>query len=315
MGASEGKTKEGRKLIRTYQKKHKSLTQSKDARHMTRLFNLYGGKKGYLDINEAKTFVKDVLIVCELLDELEDTDKVINGIVKELDPNGTNKVYISELLKPSWGKVQDVIHKVAGKMNQLTLSRAAVNNAAIISAAPVVIQPNIILPGAMIIKNEDSSLSLSDLEENCPPSFICPISTELMTDPVMLLETGTTYERKCIQEWLQHHANDPSTGLVLKSKEIVGVLALKNAIEEWTEDMQVKQKERKEKQNRKLNSTQQLSETMGSNMKSSSGATGSEQQPPPEIIISNPLNPGRLSLSNQVFEREESSSESLQDNQ
>jgi len=275
-------------------------------------------KKGYLDINEAKTFVKDVLIVCELLDELEDTDKIINGIVRELDPNGTNKIYLSELLKPSWGKVQDVIHKVAGKMNQLTLSRAAVNAAIISHPAPVVSQPNIILPGATIIKNEDSSLSLSDLEENCPPSFICPISTELMTDPVMLLETGTTYERKCIQEWLQHHDNDPSTGLHLKSKAIVGVLALKNAIEEWTEDMKIKQKERTARRDRKLNSTQQLSET-GSTMKSSSGATGSEHPSPPEIIISHPadgVSPVQLSLSNQVYEREaSSSSESLRDNQ
>lgn len=293
MGASEGKTKEGRKLIKNYQKKHKSLTQSKDTRHMQKLFNLYGGKKGYLDNNEAKTFVRDVLIVCELIDDLQDPEATVNAIVRELDPNGTNRVNLSELLKPTWGKVQDVLHKVAGKMNQLTMSRAQ-NNNNVIQAVPVPpANNNIILPGATIIKDESSSLSISDLEENCPPSFICPISTEIMTDPVMLLETGTTYERKYIQEWLQNHDTDPFTGLHIQSKEIVGVLALKNAIEEWTEELKKKQKERKEKRERKLQELEDKSNT--------------EKTVTTTSLTQNSL-PSNLSQSNQVLEREERSS-------
>jgi len=268
MGAGEAKTKEGRKLIKNYQKKHKSLTVSKDARHMSRLFTLYGGKKGYLDYNEATAFVKDVLIVCELMDQLDDPDTIISGIVRELDPNSTNRIYLSELLKPSWGKVQDVIHRVAGKMGTLKLSRAPPGNLVVSPLkSPSPSQTNLIFPGAKIIKDENSSLSQSDLEENCPPSFICPISTEMMNDPVMLLETGATYERKCIEEWLQNHETDPSTGLHINSKDIVGVLALRNAIEEWTEDINKKQKERKERREKKLQKNSQPTE--GSALKDS----------------------------------------------
>ncbi|KAF9594898.1 hypothetical protein IFM89_035059, partial [Coptis chinensis] len=35
-----------------------------------------------------------------------------------------------------------------------------------------------------------------------PKDYICPITSQLLTDPVTL-ETGQTYERKAIQEWLQ----------------------------------------------------------------------------------------------------------------
>jgi len=218
---------------------------------MTRLFNLYGGKKGYLDYKEAKIFVRDVLIVCELLDELEDSDAIIDGIVQELDPHGANKVYLSELLKPSWGKVQDVLHTVSGKMSVLA---KGINSQTDTNSNPLIPFPpptTTLLPSVKEKKGDDSSLSISEIEENCPPSFICPISTEIMTDPVILVETGTTYDRIYIQEWLQNHDSDPSTGLKLNSKEILPVLALKNAIEEWTDTLKSKQKDKKERREKR----------------------------------------------------------------
>jgi len=222
---------------------------------MRRLFNLYGGKeKGYLEIKEAKLFVRDVLIVCEILDELEDKEATIDGIVRELDPNGTDRVYYSELLKPSWGKVQNVLHTVAGKMNQLvTKTHGGYRPPPIFPPPPPPPQDlppplpsNIIFPGSAHIQH-DSSLSQSDLEENCPPSFICPISTEIMSVPVMVLETGATYDRVYIQQWFENHDTDPSTGVKVTSKEIVPVLALKNAIEEWKDAMKANQKRKEMK--------------------------------------------------------------------
>jgi hypothetical protein len=247
MGAAEGKTKEGRKLIRSYQKKHRTLTVSKDARHMAKLFNLYGGKKGYLDYNEAKIFVRDVLRVCELMDDFNDPNEVIDGIVRELDPFSTNKVYLSELLKPSWGRVQDVLHTVSVKINQLHADPPPR------PTTPPVLIPTKPLPKDLKILNaaeviyESPSVSESELEENCPPSFICPITTEIMTDPVILVETGTTYDRLSISQWLEKHDSDPSTGLKITSKEMIPVLALKNAIEEWKQDLIDRKKERSEK--------------------------------------------------------------------
>jgi len=53
-----------------------------------------------------------------------------------------------------------------------------------------------------------------------------------MTDPVILIETGATYERKEILKWLSNHHTDPLTNEVLKNKNIIPNRALRTAIEE-----------------------------------------------------------------------------------
>jgi len=247
MGASDSKNKEGRKLIKAYQKKHRSLSQSKDDRHMKRLFNLYGGKKGHLDEREAKLFIRDVLFVCEMTKEVPDLQSTIDAIFHELDPTNSNKLQYQELLKPSWGKVQDLLHTVYAKMNLNVLtntdSSGSLKNSPKMPRDPNAGTPSTssspgCFPPLVRKKLDDSTdLSESDFEDCCPPSFICPISTEIMTDPVILVETKTTYDRKSIEQWLLQHTTDPSTGLEIKSKEILPVLALKNAIEEWKNDM------------------------------------------------------------------------------
>ena len=57
-------------------------------------------------------------------------------------------------------------------------------------------------------------------------AFICPISQDIMRDPVMLFETGTTYERIEIIKWLSNHDTDPLTNEILKNKLDFGILLL-----------------------------------------------------------------------------------------
>ncbi len=45
----------------------------------------------------------------------------------------------------------------------------------------------------------------------------CPISYEIMTDPVILVETGQTYERSNILRWFDSSMSDPITGSKLKN--------------------------------------------------------------------------------------------------
>jgi len=182
-----------------------------------------------------------------LLDDFTDPEEVITGVVRELDPLSTNKVYLSELLKPSWGRVQDVLHTVSVKINQLHTDPPPRP-----TTRPVIIVPSkppkdIKILNAAEVVYESPSVSESELEENCPPSFICPITTEIMHDPVILVETGTTYDRTSISEWLENHDSDPSTGLKITSKEMIPILALKNAIEEWKQNLIDRKKERSEK--------------------------------------------------------------------
>ena len=50
--------------------------------------------------------------------------------------------------------------------------------------------------------------------------YVCPITAEIMTDPVSTLD-GFTYERTAITEWLRTNDTSPSTGAKLESKRLV----------------------------------------------------------------------------------------------
>lgn len=65
-----------------------------------------------------------------------------------------------------------------------------------------------------------------------PPSFLCPISQHCMHDPVVLSD-GHTYERSHIELWLQKHCTSPVSGLHLPQRDLLPNHALRNAIEEY----------------------------------------------------------------------------------
>ena len=51
-----------------------------------------------------------------------------------------------------------------------------------------------------------------------PPSFFCPITQDLMRDPV-LIGDGHTYEREAIEHWLSGHSTSPMTNAPLDSRQ------------------------------------------------------------------------------------------------
>ena len=66
-----------------------------------------------------------------------------------------------------------------------------------------------------------------------PTEFVCPISKCLMADPV-ILASGESYERLCIQIWLQHgNRLCFKTGQTLEHLNLTPNLALKTAIQTW----------------------------------------------------------------------------------
>jgi len=65
-----------------------------------------------------------------------------------------------------------------------------------------------------------------------PPSFLCPISQEIMRDPVNCA-AGQSYERANIERWLASHDTAPQTGAQLPNKTLTPNHALRNSIEEW----------------------------------------------------------------------------------
>ena len=54
------------------------------------------------------------------------------------------------------------------------------------------------------------SSAAADMDE-LPPEIFCPITTEIMVDPVVTAD-GHTYERSAIVKWLLKKATSPLTG-------------------------------------------------------------------------------------------------------
>ncbi|XP_050228616.1 U-box domain-containing protein 15 [Mercurialis annua] len=68
-----------------------------------------------------------------------------------------------------------------------------------------------------------------------PHEFLCPITLEIMTDPV-IIASGQTYERESIQKWFSsNHRTCPKTRRDLDHLSIAPNYALKNLILQWCE--------------------------------------------------------------------------------
>ncbi|KAL3520089.1 hypothetical protein ACH5RR_018238 [Cinchona calisaya] len=67
-----------------------------------------------------------------------------------------------------------------------------------------------------------------------PKDFCCPISLDLMKDPV-IISTGQTYDRSSISRWMEEgHCTCPKTGQMLAHTKLVSNRALRNLITQWS---------------------------------------------------------------------------------
>ncbi|KAK4376363.1 hypothetical protein RND71_002659 [Anisodus tanguticus] len=67
-----------------------------------------------------------------------------------------------------------------------------------------------------------------------PTEFLCPISLEVMRDPVIVAATGQTYERSEIQQWIDGgHTTCPKTQQQLHNLTLTPNYALRNLISDW----------------------------------------------------------------------------------
>ena len=74
------------------------------------------------------------------------------------------------------------------------------------------------------------------LDEEPPELYLCPITHELMKDPVVCGD-GFTYERAAIEAWLRNkkHPVSPMTGEPVDPKAIIPNHSLKSDIISWME--------------------------------------------------------------------------------
>lgn len=74
---------------------------------------------------------------------------------------------------------------------------------------------------------------------NVPTDFRCPISLDMMRDPVVI-STGQTYDRVSITLWIESgHNTCPKTGQTLANQELIPNHALRNLIAMWCREQRI----------------------------------------------------------------------------
>lgn len=72
-----------------------------------------------------------------------------------------------------------------------------------------------------------------------PPYFRCPLSLEIMLDPV-IVASGQTYERASIQKWLDHGLTTcPKTGQKLAHSNLIPNYTVKALVANWCEENKI----------------------------------------------------------------------------
>ena len=85
-----------------------------------------------------------------------------------------------------------------------------------------------------IPKKSSSAVSIRDLDFAIPADYICPISSDLMENPISTID-GFTYERRNIERWLQSHETSPCTNFILESMELTPNHRVKQSVDLWRE--------------------------------------------------------------------------------
>lgn len=84
-------------------------------------------------------------------------------------------------------------------------------------------------------KHEICQEKIQKLKQNIahiPEHFVCPISLEIMEDPVIASD-GYTYERKSIEDWFSNNSTSPKTNLEVEDKKLITNHNLRSQILEF----------------------------------------------------------------------------------
>ncbi|CAN7099531.1 unnamed protein product [Brassica rapa subsp. narinosa] len=85
------------------------------------------------------------------------------------------------------------------------------------------------------VNGQTSTAASQKIPAVIPDDFRCPISLEMMRDPV-IVSTGQTYERTCIDKWIEAgHSTCPKTQQALTSTTLTPNYVLRSLIAQWCE--------------------------------------------------------------------------------
>lgn len=120
--------------------------------------------------------------------------------------------------------------------DNITYERSAIeqslsmNNRSPVTREPIsrTLRPNLSLKKAITEYQQNTN------QTPRPTAFICTITTELMTDPVIASD-GYSYERSAIEEWFRTSNKSPVTNQALSDRSLQANVNLKQAIDAYRE--------------------------------------------------------------------------------
>ncbi|UJR20185.1 hypothetical protein I4U23_023317 [Adineta vaga] len=72
-----------------------------------------------------------------------------------------------------------------------------------------------------------------------PDEYLCPITRDIMINPVILIDDGYSYEESVLKSWLENHNTSPMTNNILKNKTYTPNRALKSLIYEFNSHQRI----------------------------------------------------------------------------
>jgi hypothetical protein len=114
-----------------------------------------------------------------------------------------------------------------------SMTSAAVGASTSASAAASAVSPSYLRGGVLELKRalEDGLL---EFDVRIPEEYLCPITADLMFDPVVAAD-GHTYAREGISAWLKLKRTSPKTNEALQDDRLVPNHHLRGAILEWVD--------------------------------------------------------------------------------
>ncbi|XP_075510304.1 LOW QUALITY PROTEIN: U-box domain-containing protein 16-like [Primulina tabacum] len=161
---------------------------------------------------------------------------MLENIKKEIVPDYRN---LSEIFKAlNLNDSTSCSNEIENLEDEVQNQRDDKSKADVIALIGLVRYAKCVLYGASTPRNSRMRRQATG-EVNIPADFRCPISLDLMRDPVVV-STGQTYDRASICQWIESgHDTCPKTGQTLTHTQLIPNLALKNLIAMWCRDQRI----------------------------------------------------------------------------
>ncbi|CAK8542397.1 unnamed protein product [Lathyrus sativus] len=167
----------------------------------------------------------DMMVVFSDDDDRNADSAIVERLAKKLELHSVEDlevetVAVGLLARERKGQQEESTQKIIGLLNKFKRIAGMEETAVVLDDDPA-------MPNKMLLRS--TSLII-------PHEFLCPITLEIMTDPV-IVASGQTYERESIEKWFKsNHNTCPKTRQPLEHLQLAPNCALKNLISEWCQN-------------------------------------------------------------------------------